>query len=200
MVECGQIPPQDNYNFRTERSVSQFDRTKRFVAGWIYDLPFARNSHGLKRVLLSGWQSGGTFELMDGTPLAITNTPNLTNSLRGSSRPNRVPGVDPLLSNPSPQRYFNTSAFVAPPAFTFGNASRTEPQLRAPGWATLDFSLLKNFSLGEQKSIQFRAESFNLANRANFQRPNTILGTPQFGQILGAWAPRRIQFGMRVLF
>lgn len=72
--------------------------------------------------------------------------------------------------------------------------------MRAPGWAGLDLSFLKNFMMGEKRSVQFRAESFNLTNHTNFQRPNTILGTPQFGQILAAWAPRRIQFGLKVIF
>ena len=140
------------------------------------------------------------LEFMDGAPLAITSTPNLTNSLGGGSRPNRVPGIDPVVSDPTPQRWFNTGAFVAAPAFTFGNVSRTEPRLRAPGWSTLDAAMLKRLPLDEKRSLELRAESFNLTNHTNFKRPNTILGTPQFGQILEAWAPRRIQFGLKVLF
>ncbi|MSV27684.1 MAG: TonB-dependent receptor [Bryobacterales bacterium] len=198
-IEYGGLGPQDNYDRRTERGISQFDRTKRYVAGWVYELP-AGNRQGLAKLLLAGWESSGIVEFMDGTPLAMTNTPNQTNSLGGGARPNRAAGVSPSLDNRTPARYFNTSAFVAPPQFTFGNASRTEPSLRTPGWATVDFSMLKNFALGERRSLQFRAESFNLTNRTNFQRPNTVLGTPQFGQILAAWAPRRIQFGLKVIF
>jgi hypothetical protein len=64
----------------------------------------------------------------------------------------------------------------------------------------MDLSLLKEFRLGERRAFELRVESFNLTNRANFQRPNTTLGTPQFGQILSAWAPRRVQFGLKFLF
>lgn len=198
-IEYGGLAPQDNYNRRAERGISQFDRTKRYVAGWVYELPVGNRS-GLAKLLFAGWESSGIVEFMDGTPLAITNTPNQTNSLGGGSRPNRASGVSPILDNPTPERYFNTSAFVAPPQFAFGNVSRTEPSLRTPGWASLDFSMLKNFAVGERRSVQFRAESFNLTNHTNFQRPNTVLGTPQFGQILAAWAPRRIQFGLKVIF
>jgi hypothetical protein len=136
---------------------------------------------------------------MDGTPLAMSATPNRSNSLGGGSRPNRVAGQDPILSNPTPQRFFNTAAYSAPDAFTFGNTSRTEPNLRAPGWATLDASLLKTFPLHERAGLQFRAEAYNLTNRVNFQRPNTALGTPQFGQILLAWPARAIQGGLKLI-
>jgi len=199
-LQYGAIAPQNNYDRAAEQAISQFDRTKRFIGGAVYDLPLGHAARGLRRTFLAGWESSGILEMMDGYPLAFSNTPNITNSLGGGSRPNRVPGVSPFLSNPTPQEYFNTAAFKAPPAYTFGNDSRTEPQLRAPGWVTLDFSVLKNFPLGETRSLQFRAESYNLPNHVNFEAPNTTLGTAQFGEILSAWEPRRIQFGLKLVF
>jgi hypothetical protein len=199
-VQYGQIPPQDNYNFRAERSISQFDRTKRFVAGWVWDVPLQHAQSNWVRVLGANWELSGTVELMDGTPLAITATPNLTNSLGGSVRPNRVPGVNPVLANPTVQQYFNTAAFAAPPAYTFGNVSRTEPQLRGPGWETVDASLTRIFPVTEKFNIEFRAEGYNIFNHPNFQVPGSVLGTPLFGQITQAWAPRRIQFALHLSF
>jgi hypothetical protein len=199
-IQYGAIAPQNNYDRAAERAISQFDRTKRFVGGVVYQLPLGQGATGLKRELLAGWGTSGILEVMDGLPLAFSNTPDLTNSLGGNPRPNRAAGVSPFLANPTRQEYFNKAAFLAPPAYTFGNVSRTEPQLRAPGWATLDLSILKNFPLGEQRSIEFRAEGYNLANRVNFEPPNTTLGTAQFGQILSAWEPRRIQFGLKIIF
>jgi hypothetical protein len=198
-VEYGALPPQDNYNRAAERSLSQFDRTKRLVASWVYELPFTAPGR-LGRILVSGWETSGILEVMDGTPLAMTATPNLSNSLGGGSRPNRVPGPNPLPSQWTPQRAFNTAAYVAPAPFTFGDVSRTEPQLRAPGWATLDFAVLKKFPIRERVALQFRAEAFNLENRVNFQRPQTVLGVPQFGQILQAWPSRNVQFGLKLLW
>ncbi len=199
-IEYGGLTPQNNYDRRSERGISQFDRSKRWVAGWVYQSSFFKGRSGATKLLLAGWETSGILEFMDGTPLAFINTPNLTNSLGGGSRPNRVPGADPILSDPTTARSFNTGAFAAPPAFAFGDVSRTEPRLRTPGWASLDFSVLKGFPVDEKRSFELRVESFNLTNRANFQRPNTTLGTPQFGQILAAWAPRRVQFGLKFLF
>ena len=199
-VEYGGLRPQDNYNRGAERSLSQFDRTKRFVAGWVYELPGRNLRSRMARTVLGDWELSGMLELMDGVPLAMTATPNQTNSLGGGARPNRVGGQDPILDSPTPERAFNTSAYAAPAAFTFGNASRTEPQLRAPGWATVDVAMLKSFHVTERISLQFRAEAYNLTNRVNFQRPNTTLGTPQFGQILQAWPSRNIQGGLKLLW
>lgn len=196
-VEYGSLRAQDNYLRSAERSVSQFDRTKRFVAAWVCELPF--RATGPARFLISGWELSGMLEVMDGTPLAMSAAPNRSNSLGGGSRPNRAPGQDPVLENWTPQRAFNTAAYLAPEPFTFGNASRTEPKLRAPGWATLDASILKRFPLRERVRLEFRAEAYNLANRTNFQRPNTVLGTPQFGQILLAWPSRTIQGGLKLV-
>ena len=167
------------------------------MAAWVYELPF--RATGPARFLISGWELSGMLEVMDGTPLAMSAAPNRSNSLGGGSRPNRAPGQDPVLENWTPQRAFNTAAYLAPEPFTLGNASRTEPKLRAPGWATLDASILKSFPLRERVRLEFRAEAYNLANRTNFQRPNTVLGTPQFGQILLAWPSRTIQGGLKLV-
>jgi hypothetical protein len=59
---------------------------------------------------------------------------------------------------------------------------------------------VKNTVLGERASAQFRAEFFNLFDRANFDLPDTFFGSPTFGQVLSAQAPRRIQFGIKLLF
>jgi hypothetical protein len=196
----GAIAPQDNYNFEAERAISQFDRTKRFVIGWVWDLPYFRRTKGFKNALLANWEMSGMIEAMDGMPLAMSVTPNLTNSLGGNPRPNRVAGVDPIMSNPTPQEYFNVLAYAPPSPYTFGNVSRTEPQLRGPGWQTVDLSVMKNFHVGEKVNVEFRAEGYNVVNRVNFQAPNTTLGSPQFGQITQAWQPRRIQFGLHLSF
>jgi hypothetical protein len=85
-----------------------------------------------------------------------------------------------------------------PPFGSFGSAGRNI--LEGPGHATVNFSLVKTVKTGERTSLQFRAESFNLFNRANFGFPDNFFGSPTFGQILSADIARRIQFGLKVLF
>ena len=111
-------------------------------------------------------------------------------------RPN-VTG-DPNLSDRSPEHWFNTSAFVKPPFASFGNAGRNI--VEGPGFASVNVSLIKNTAIAERATVQFRAEIFNLLDRANFGLPDGFFGSPSFGSILTAGAPRRVQFGLKLLF
>jgi hypothetical protein len=70
-----------------------------------------------------------------------------------------------------------------------------------PGVRNLDFSMFKNFRMGETKQLQFRAESFNLTNTPAFGLPGASFGTSQFGSISGtARDPRDIQLSLKFLF
>jgi hypothetical protein len=64
----------------------------------------------------------------------------------------------------------------------------------------MDFSLLKNFSFGEQRFVQLRLESFNSLNHPDFALPNRTLDSPGFGTIGGATNPRTMQLGLRIVF
>jgi hypothetical protein len=61
-------------------------------------------------------------------------------------------------------------------------------------------SAIKNTLLREGLTLQFRAEIFNLLNRPDFNLPDNFLGSPTFGHILSAGTPRRVQFGVKLLF
>jgi len=97
----------------------------------------------------------------------------------------------PLETSPVP----NVGAALVGP----GNLGRNT--FATPGWANLDFSVIKDTKLTETKSLQFRAEFFNVLNLATFGQPGNILGSSGFGVITGtATAERQIQFGLRVVF
>jgi hypothetical protein len=77
-----------------------------------------------------------------------------------------------------------------------------------PGLAELDFSTTKNTVLTEKLRLQFRAEFFNIFNRANFGTPNPVVFTsattvpsPTSGVITStATTSRQIQFGLKLLW
>jgi hypothetical protein len=102
------------------------------------------------------------------------------------------------VANPGPDGWFNTTAFALPPFGSFGNAGRNI--LTGPGLQTVNVALLKDTILSEGKALQFRAEVFNALNHANFNLPDNFYGSPTFGKIQSAGAPRRIQFGVKLLF
>jgi hypothetical protein len=103
-------------------------------------------------------------------------------------------------------QYFNPNAFAVPITGTYGNVGRDV--LPGPGLGTLDFSILKNTPITERTRLQFRAEFFNVLNRANFSTPNSVifasgsLSPVSTAGVISATSTtsRQIQFGMKLLW
>jgi hypothetical protein len=131
----------------------------------------------------------------------VVNNTNVAGDTISSSTADR-PDV---IGNPSgPQtltEWFNTAAFAVQPKGTVGDEERN--MLYGPHFKHVDLSLFKDFSLGESRRIQFRAECFNISNTPSFASPADTLGNPGFGQITGLnvnYAPREFQFVLKYLF
>ena len=92
----------------------------------------------------------------------------------------------------------SADAFRMPAQFTYGNTPRNI--LRGPGRVTTDLSLAKNFQIRGRTQFQFRAEAFNLFNRANFANPNATFGTANFGRITSADSMRQLQLGVKIIY
>jgi hypothetical protein len=112
-----------------------------------------------------------------------------------------------ILGNPG--QWFNPNAFLAPANVAanlgfYGNVGRDT--LIGPGLATWDFSALKDTRIRERLSLEFRAEIFNLLNRANFNTPNGVAFTPSgvsptAGAITStSTTSRQVQFGLKLLW
>jgi Carboxypeptidase regulatory-like domain/TonB dependent receptor len=191
--------PQDSRDPEAEWGRSNFDVRHRLIAGFVYDLPFGRDT-----VLARDWQVSGIVTVQSGRPFTVALLPDLDNSNTGRSslgfgandRPNLV--GDPEVDDRNVERWFDTAAFALPPYGTFGSTGRNT--LEGPGFANVNFAVLKVLPLYARARVQLRFEAFNLFNRANYNLPDNFFGSPTFGQVLSAQAPRRIQLGARVLF
>src|SRR5215471_4164061 len=172
---------------------TSYSRPHRFVVSYQYELPFKAN--GAMGKAVQGWAVGGLTTLQSGTPVtlfdnragSIYGTPGSGTVEQGMSRAQICPGFtysqiatpgdvkDRLgsASNPSATRFFNASAFCAPPVigdgFDFGNAG--VGVVRGPNQNNSDFQVTKLTRIGERQSLQFRAEFFNLFNHAQFALP-----------------------------
>jgi hypothetical protein len=93
--------------------------------------------------------------------------------------------------------WFNTAAFTVPTFGTFGNAGRNS--VEGPGYKNVNLAVVKEVPLGPAR-LQLRFETFNLLNAVNFDLPDAFVGSPTFGRILSAGAPRRVQLGVRAVF
>src|SRR5260370_14812897 len=185
------------YDTALEKSLMSDDVPRSLVASYIYELPVGKGKRfsppgKLIAAVAGGWQIAGMATFKSGFPLAITTLSNNTNSFGGGQRPNVV--GDPLLDHPRVDRWFNAAAFAQPLAFTFGDAPRTLPNLRAPGIANFDLAIQRNLLLAaERRRLQLRGEFYNFANHVNLYAPNTQLGNPDFGVINNALAGRSVQ-------
>jgi hypothetical protein len=192
---------QDYYNRQLDRGPLSTDVIHRFVWSSVYDLPFGRGrkwaTSGFASHLVGGWQIGAIGTVQSGGPFTVTVQTNTTNSFSaGALRANVL--RDPKLENPTISRWFDTEAFEAPPAYAFGNAGRGI--LRGDNRVSLDLSLLKNFTFGENRYIQLRGEMFNSLNHPDFGLPNHVLDSPGFGTVTSATDPRTAQLGLRIVF
>jgi hypothetical protein len=191
--------PQDVRNMAAEKARSSFDHRHRAVGSVTYSLPdFASHGPRFASQLASGWQVSATMLLESGAPFSVNLGTDRANVGAGpAQRPDMT--CDPNHGGAqTAQQWFNTSCFVLQPPFTFGNAPRNA--VLSPGYADVDASIQKHIELGGGRRVQLRLEVFNLLNRTNFDVPNRIAFTPNFGRIFSAKPSRQMQFGARVLF
>jgi hypothetical protein len=195
----------DNYDIWRDYGPANWDIPHRFVASYIYDIPFLKTSSNpvLKNVV-AGWQVAGVTTLQSGTPVNVTIGADVANiGISGIQRPDligAIPSLNCQTDAATRQRIncFDASAFATPAAFTFGNADRNI--LRGPKSVQTDLSLSKTIGLGGTTRVQLRAEMFNVFNNVNLGNPNGVFGSANFGRISSAGAMRQIQLGVKFLF
>ncbi|MBI4887419.1 MAG: TonB-dependent receptor [Acidobacteria bacterium] len=176
---------------------SSFDHRHLFVASGTYELPFAAGSRF--GVLLGGWRVNAIFGAQSGAPFTVNLASDRANVGAGpAQRPDERRDPNLPRGMRTAERWFDTAAFALPAPYTFGSAPRNS--VIGPGYANLDAALAKTWRVGGSSVLEFRWEVFNLLNRANFDLPNRIFGSPNFGRIFSAKSPREMQFGVRLAF
>ncbi|MDX2033918.1 MAG: TonB-dependent receptor [Blastocatellia bacterium] len=199
---------QDYYNRRANKSLSTFDVRHRLTANVLWQLPFGERGRWLKNGLasriLGGFALNALMQAQGGLPLAVIAAnptvqaglsfvqlrPNLIGDPRGTG----TTKAEQILA------WFNPAAFQQPATYKFGNAPRTLSNVRAPGYFSTNLSLSRDFRIAESIKVQFRAEGFNIFNRANFSYPVSTLGAAGFGRINATEDARQMQFALRVYF
>lgn len=159
------------------------------------------------RSVFNGWQVNVIASHNLPTPLTVYDSTNA--SLQANSPPiSGIPASRPNLIGDSNAGLHTVQQWISPSAFQrldpvtqagqFGNAGRNIA--RGPAFTNFDASLIRDFRVHEHTGLQFRAESFNIANHANFGLPVADLNSPSFGQVLNASSPRLMQFALKLSF
>jgi carboxypeptidase family protein/TonB-dependent receptor-like protein len=162
-----------------------FDRTHVFQMGFVYELPFAKNSKSILGALVKNWQINGVGAAYSGTPFSITGTnPQLncpgcgqgqfiTINVQGDPSPSGTPGS-------STEPWYDKGLFSQPTGANvagFGNSRRN--QFRTPGVWNVDLGLFRSFPMGRVRP-EIRIEAQNVFNHTNWGRPDITFTSPTF--------------------
>jgi len=201
--------PMNPYYWRADYGNSNWDIRHRLVASFVYDIPFFAGANSVVKAVFGNWQANGIITIRGGLPFNVsTGTDTANTASSGTYRPN-------LLKTPTADcgrghlvGCIDASAFTIgdlypanPNNYAYGNAGRNI--LRGPGAEEVNFSLAKNFPIRERVRFQFRFETFNLFNHANFGNPSSTINTSTFGNITGlasGTGNRQIQLGGKLAF
>jgi hypothetical protein len=202
---AGGQSPQNPRNPSLDRGLSSFDRTHRFVASAVWEIPHGRwfADGALQRLtssLLGGWQLSGTVDLQTGAPFSVVMPCAAINAEGNNCRPNRIASGELPADQRSIAAWFDKTAFAIPLPKAYGTAGRNI--LRAPGSSNLDLMIARSFHWGgsETRRLQVRSEFFNALNHTNFGMPVHSTDSPALGSITSAGSARVIQLGVRMEF
>jgi hypothetical protein len=200
---------------RCDRARSQFDVRHTATFSSTYELPFGKGrkylNSGFGAAVLGGWEGSGIFTARTGRPLSVILTRSSADipdgNTRAQQRPDVVPGVSQIPAKQTADNWINFDAFRTPARGTFGNLGRNT--ISGPGLVQMDLALAKRIPVTEAINLSFRAEGFNLLNRAQLGQPqNNLSSRSNFGRVTtplnvgatGTGTARQIQLMLRLTF
>ncbi|MGH9433306.1 MAG: TonB-dependent receptor domain-containing protein, partial [Terriglobia bacterium] len=204
---CSSPWPQNSYDLKAEKGLSDFDNRKRWVTSFDYALPLGTGQRFLNKnraldFAFGGWHLGGIVTLRSGFPFSpkIGFDPSNTGS-QGLLRSDRIANGNLPPGQRTPNLWFDVAAFPVPTGFQFGNSGKNV--IDGPGERTADMSLRKFFTLNERFRLEFRSEFFNAFNHPVFSQPDPFItdGPGATGVITSTVIPQRqLQFALKLHF
>jgi hypothetical protein len=207
--------PLNSYDLDAEYAHSITEQPHRLNFALTGELPFGRGKSHLNepsfwRVLFGGWAITGLGYFQSGFPVTVIQSSNNTGIFTRVQRPNTT-GTSPATDGSTEDHYdpgcsclnnwFNAAAWSTAPAFTLGNAPRTDTQQRTPFKTQIDVAFQKTEPVGGSKEIMVRFEFINIFNNTQFNGPNTTFGSSSFGRMSSSRGfPRMLQFMVRFGF
>jgi hypothetical protein len=198
---------QQDGNIHGEYGLSSFDVRNQFRLVSVYQFPFGERNrhanHGWTRNIFGDWRLQNVFTWQTGTPYTVLVGGAATDNGTGANfslRADQVGDPNAGICGGSQAQFFNTGAFVAPPAFAYGNEHRGA--VEGPCTISWNMSLAKTFRFGPEQRhrIDARWEVQNLTNTVNYSGVGTSLGSRYFGQVTSAGAMRTMDLMVRFNF
>jgi hypothetical protein len=191
------IPDQFSRNYAR----GGYDRTHVLQMGFVYELPWMRDSSSILAYAVKDWQVNGIFSAFSGTPFTIGgNNAQLLAPGAGSITANQSGDLN-YINDPSRDvKWIDTTVLSNPTGLQYGNSGRNA--FRGPAVWNLDFSVFRNIPIGRYR-VEFRAQASNVLNHTRYLLPDTGINSPTFMQWVGSGsydAPRVVQLGLRFQF
>lgn len=199
------LQPVNSYDLRAERGLSQFHVGRRFVASYVYELPFGAGkplmNQGVAGKILGGWQLGGILTFADGAPTSVGMIADTASLNANGNRPDAT-GSSPFPAIRTPQKFWDVAAFnPTSPDLNWRPGTVSRETLRRPGTRIADLSLGRNIRIHESHSLNVRFEAFDSTNHPNWNTPSTdARSAAVFGVITTAKPMRQLQFGLKYAF
>ncbi|PYU90028.1 MAG: hypothetical protein DMG25_17850, partial [Acidobacteria bacterium] len=190
---------QDEFDPKGAKALADWNRSQTFFFTGVYEIPLGSQLKGMAGGLIKGWQLSGIMGIQSGPPVGVSVGADIANI--GSRRvllPNRVADGSLPSDQRTLNRWFDSSAFPLPATYQYGNAGYNA--LLGPGLVNVDLALAKRWVFRDRQDMQFRTELFNVANHANFGKPNGTVDSGGVGRITSAGQARQIQFGLKYSF
>ena len=202
------------------RGLSDFNAFHQMNANLVYLLPFGKGQKlmagagSLVQALIGGWHVSGLFRWTSGFPITIDNgfTWATNWNIEGDAMPN---GPPPVASNPKnaivngvgigPDIFANPAAAEAAFRPEWPGESGVRNNVIGDGMFEIDTGVSKDFSLGEQRRLEFSWQAFNATNSVRYDvrsaQPSLSYDPTQFGKYLSTLTtPRFMQFALRFAF
>ena len=199
------VVAQNDQDLAAERGLSSFDQRHRLTADYVYEFPFGTNKRWLSTTTLASrifgdWQWSGNIAFATGMPFTarvLGSFTDVASGVNGTLRANAT-GQPVSLSDPTVAEWFNTAAFVVPPAGTFGDAGRNT--IEGPHTFSVNMAMAKTFTMGDTKAFEVRLQATNVFNNPQFTTIDTVVNSPTFGRVVGVGGMRKLQFLARFRF
>jgi len=224
----GIVGEYDQYNLSNDYGVTSQDRRQIFNIAYSIELGSPVKSNKALGGMVNGWQLSGITQFESGPNLSAYQSENFGMNLNGY----KIPGTTFNVSNESllgtsdiqlgplltcdPRKGLATHQYINPNCFSFPksigeNGYTILPPIYGPSFFNSDLGLFKNFSLGEQRKLQFRFNAYNFLNHPlwSFNGNNLSLGfdgttgavnTPLFGTVNEKQGHRVVQAAVKFYF
>jgi hypothetical protein len=200
-----QVVAQNDKDLRAERGLSIFDQRHKLTGDWTLELPWGEGRKwltrpGITQKAFGDWLLQSSFSFASGTPFTarvLGSYEDVAGGVNGTLRAN-YNGEAIQIGDRSIRHWFNTAAFSAPAAGSYGDAGRNT--IIGPGSWLMSLVLSKNFPMRDSMGLEMRAEADNVLNHANYSGIDTTVNSPTYGQVTSVASMRKMILSMHYRF